>query len=206
MQDPISIWLAAITQPSQATYTAIYNQEGARTRIALLWIIFSSLISVIISLIGKALLPYHPLNQLTNQPNGSVSADQTAQMMESIGWVSSPWLWFFLGPLLFLGMVGANHFIAVLLGGRGQFRPYSYLIAAIQAPLGLLMAVMNWVPFLGQCFTMLIGIGMYIYFAIATQAAHQIGFMKALIAVLTPIIIITFFFICIFSFALAAIM
>lgn len=203
MQNPLSIWTASLLKPSRTTYEAIYNTEGARTRIALLWIIFSSLLSTVISLIGKALLPYHPLNQIAGQQNsGTLTTEQSQRIIESLQWMTSPWIWFFAGPFFFLVMVGISHFMAIVLGGRGHFRPYSYLVASIQAPIAILVALLSWIPLLGQCLTTIISLGMYVYFVIATQAAYKFGIGKAIVAALTPLVISIFFFMCFMGFAI----
>ncbi len=206
MQNPITIWLAALTRPSQETYETIYNAEGARTRTALLWIVLSSFASVLISLIGKTLLPYHPLNQLAQRNSGSLSTEQAQRLVDSMQWMMSPWLWFFLAPFMFLLFIGISHFTGIILGGRGKFGPYSYLMASIQVPIGLVTVLLSWIPFLGQCLTTLISLGMYVYFVMATKAAYKFGTGKAIVTALAPLVIFMLLFMCYMMFAVMTVL
>ncbi len=48
-----------------------------------------------------------------------------------------------LSPVFFLVSVGIYHYIATLLGGRGQFGRYAYLVAAFGAPITILKSLLS---------------------------------------------------------------
>ncbi len=51
-----------------------------------------------------------------------------------------------LSPMSFLVKVGVYYCIATLLGGRGQFRRYAYLLAAIAVPITFLNSLLDFLP------------------------------------------------------------
>lgn len=51
-----------------------------------------------------------------------------------------------LSPVFFLGTVGIYHYIATLVGGRGQFGHYVYLVAAFSAPIAIAKSLLYFLP------------------------------------------------------------
>lgn len=54
-----------------------------------------------------------------------------------------------LSPLFFLVSVGIYHYIATLLGGRGQVGRYAYLVATFGAPITILKSLPGFLPLVG---------------------------------------------------------
>ena len=52
-----------------------------------------------------------------------------------------------LSPVFFLGNVGIYHYLSTLLGGRGQFSRYAYLLAAFGAPLTIVKSLLAFSTF-----------------------------------------------------------
>src|SRR5690349_19457130 len=99
----IQIWLNALTKPANKTYEEIYESEQASMGRALIWIICATLISIVLNKLGMALLPYHPLNQLsTPRATPNLSAEQVRQITESMRWLTNSWFLLFGGPIIFL--------------------------------------------------------------------------------------------------------
>lgn len=184
IRDTIRTWLNALFKPSIKTYEQIYGSEAASLRLALLWIICCAFLSGILSKIGALLLPYHPLRQLsTPTARGTLSAAQASRVAESVQWIANPWLLVFLAPVVFLLMIFMTHLVAQRIGGRADLGRYSYTIAAIQSPLGIITTLIIWLPLVGQRFSTLLSLGFYIFAIVATKAAYKLSTRKAIAAV-----------------------
>ena len=191
----IQIWFTALRKPSLQTYEQLYQSENANLGTALLWSIWVSLLSVILNITGKALLPYHPLNQVNMSPsNGGLSTEQVSRLMASMQWLANPWVWLVGGPISFLLMISATHMVAKTVGGEGELGRYGYVVAAINLPIGLFTIILTWVPIVGQSLGNLLLFGSYILLVIATKAAYKLSTGEAIIAVLAPFAISVIFF------------
>ncbi|MCY3707753.1 MAG: YIP1 family protein [Caldilineaceae bacterium] len=52
-------------------------------------------------------------------------------------------------PALFLLKAGVYHYLAILLGGRGQFGRYAYLLASISVPITVIHLINDFLPLVG---------------------------------------------------------
>ena len=92
------------------------------------------------------------------------------------------------GPLSFLISVGIYHLIASVFGGRGQFGRYAYLSATFMAPLMIVSSLLIFVPILGFCLTIFLGIYQVVLTFYATKVEYQLSQGRAIVVVLVPLL------------------
>lgn len=194
-------WLSAITKPSVATFEKIANDPHASTIRAALWIFFSSLVGLFISV---------PLNLAFNPA-------LITQIQEATGEIGSA-LAAALGLMLCIvplsaaisvvGMMISTALIqltARLLGGQGSFEGTFNGLAAIAAPITPVTSLLGAIPVVGGCLALPIGIYVLVLDVIAIKASNRFGWGAAIAAIVLPGLVIGGLCCCA-AFALASVM
>ncbi len=165
------IWIRAITQPSQATYEALLQEEHTPTLgKAAGWMALAGLIAGII----QGLFSGSP---------GSVLCSPFSAVLAAI--------FFAIFSLILL-------VIARALGGEGDLDSQSYLLAAAQAPMTIVSAILGIIPLVGPLLGFLASLYTLWLNAIALQVAHGYSMGKALLTVLIPAIVVFALIMCCF--------
>ncbi len=170
----LDTWLMAFTQPKPGTYAAIAHSPRATAKTAFGWIFGAAIFE---SAVGS-------LAEKWNLAPGVAAQDAGGSSTELCGGVGS-------GIAAVLGFViftGITHLLARAFGGRATFGQLSYAVAAIEAPLTIMVAVLallGHLPLVGIGFDTLSGI-LVVYVAvlevIVVRGVHEIGWTGSFIA------------------------
>ncbi len=165
------IWIRAITQPSQATYEALLQEEHTPTLgKAAGWMALAGLIAGIIQ-------------GLFNGSPGGVLCSPISAVLAAI--------FFAIFSLILLA-------IARALGGEGDLDSQSYLLAAAQAPMTIVSAILGIIPLVGPLVSLLASLYTLWLSTIALQVAHGYSMGRALLTALLPAIVIFVLIMCCF--------
>lgn len=197
----VSVWIKAITKPTEQTFVEITEQPGATSRTAFIWIFISGTLSAILQAIlvairtmmgGGSQFPIPGFEQFSQQSGGG-------------GGIGSVLISLCLSPIagliavgLFALGVAIIQWIAKLFGGTGTFEKSAYALAAISMPISLIslvLALFSAIPFIGICTGILsLGIAFYaLYLQItAVKAVNRFGWGAAAGSVLIPVLVILF--------------
>jgi len=99
-------------------------------------------------------------------------------------------------PIGFLIGTGILYLIARLFGGTGDFGRFAYLLAAIQAPISIVSALLGFVPLLGSCLTAVLSIYSLVLTYFAIKVEHSLTGGKAIGVLLTPLILFSLLIAC----------
>jgi hypothetical protein len=181
------VWTDAFRNPNEAGYQALLADSNATGGRGLRWLLISNAIvyGIVVAIMAGFLLVFG-LAAFTSRSN-----DTSPGLM----------LLIFAGVLLIeyvlmvgfalIGNVftsGIPHLIAKLLGGSGSFSKVIYLYAAINSPFLLVYITVGMLPFVNM---LLLPAVFYIKYLeiLAIKTVHRLTWMRAAIAVLTPVIV-----------------
>ena len=97
---------------------------------------------------------------------------------------------FIFTPLGFLIGAGIFHLIATLLGGRGNYGNYTYLLASFEAPIAVINAVISFIPVAGGCLAVILSIYSIVLTYFATKVEYNLTSGKAIAVVLIPVFVV----------------
>lgn len=194
-----SIWLNAVTKPSEQAYSALSESTDAQTNNrAFTWVFLAGTVSAIISGILQALLQLAGLApQMPGLSDLVGSAPRSAIGSLGIALCTSPVAGAF-AVLFFAIFVGVVQWVAKMFKGTGTFSQLAYVTAAISVPFTLVSSLIT--PFVtlgpvGYCFSavsLLLGLyGMYLQL-LAVKSVNRFGWGEAAGAYFLPLL----FFIC----------
>jgi hypothetical protein len=175
-------WLYAVTKPSEGTYDKIANDPQASTIRASLWIFFSALVGMFISVpLG---LVFNPLliTQL-QELVGELGSAMTAALGLMLCLVP------FSAALTVVGMMistGLIQLTARLLGGQGTFEGTFNCLAAIAAPITPLSWILSAIPVVGGCLALPLSLYTLVLNVMAVKASNRFGWGAAIGAVIIP--------------------
>ena len=209
----IQTWLNVLTRPGEPVFAEERQRPEATLSTALTWVAIAAVISGIFALL-RGLLFSATVQQMgglqgimaqSGLPQEQIDALANFMPMlgaqAGVGALVSTILASIIGFVLFVGLL---HLTARLLGGTGEFGRYAYLIAAINAPVTIVNAVLSLVPIVGGCLSLIVLIYQIVLAYFATRVEHALPQGKAIITVLMPVFIIVVVFGCI-AFALAGV-
>lgn len=185
---PIQVWTKALTKPNRESYEEIINDPGASLGKGLVWIAIAGFLGGFISGIFNLIFKTSALSTFGNYFGDYGYAFQRtgSGFLSVIGSTFGGMIGGVIGALIITGVV---QLVARALGGTGDFDKLFYAYAAIQAPIGLVTAILGAIPFLG-CIAPLVSIYGLVLMVIANQAVHQYDTGKAVISTLAPLLII----------------
>jgi len=194
-----SVWVEAVTKPSEQTYAAMVERPEATANTAYLWAfivgtiswLIQSLLGVILSLVGFA----SSISSFGQFGGGGIGVSL------AIAICGAP----VVGGLSVLGLIigaGILQWIAKMFGGTGSYTKLVYVLAAISVPASLLSSILSpfsGIPFLGLC-TGLVSLILAVYVLVlevmAVKGVNNFGWGQALGTVLIPVVV---FACCIFG-------
>ncbi len=175
------VWLTALTSNKKEAYQDLLRDPEAGQARAYEWMAY-------IGLLSGLLLPLLSLSQF-NTIFGEVFPNVAPVALMVLVFAASA-IFSCLSAVLGL-MIGAGiqFLIALLLGGRGSFGHTVYALAAYLAPYTIISTVIGVIPFV-QCISPLVAIYGLILNARALAAAHDFAFVRALMVILLPSILL----------------
>jgi hypothetical protein len=203
------VWLKALTNPREETFQGELDSPRATLTNALIWMFLAgvvvSLLSFLVSLtsLNSAATMEQMLRDNPNIP--PEMAAQFASMMPMMMMGTGSFFSIILAPLFFLIGVGIYYLLAMLVGGKGDFGRYAYLLASFQAPLAITRSLITFIPVLGPCLAIAVGFYEIFLAYLATKVAFNLSSGRALVVVLTPVIVIMLAFACLLIFLIAAV-
>ena len=201
----IESWSNVLFHPGEPAFVTEREKAQATLTTAFIWILIAAVVNVILGWLS--------LRTLLNAGDGSLQQlmttlnlppemqTQMQSMIESGAMGGSSIISILISPILFLIVVGILYLIARLFGGRGLFGRYAYLIAAFQAPITILNAVLNFIPVAGACLALGFSLYSIVLLYFATKVEHGLSSGRALIVVLIPVLLIILLMFCLVAFA-----
>lgn len=202
----IESWSNVLFHPGEAAFAEERQKTQATLTTALLWTLIAAVVN--------GVLGWLSLRTLLNSEDGwqqlmtvlNLPPEMQAQLQEMINsdmMGGSSLISILLTPLFFLIGVGMLYLVARLLGGKGDFGRYAYLVASFQAPITILNAVLNFIPMAGGCLAMAFSIYGIILAYFATKVEHNLSSGRALTVVLIPLILLILLIFCAAAFAVS---
>ena len=184
-------WVTVLTKPGEEALEVERQKPSATLKTALVWIILTSVIAALLATL-RARIFSSQLGGL-GQFVELLPADLQEEIgpilgFETTGGTALSLLPIITGPLSFLISVGIYHVIASVFGGRGQFGRYAYLSATFMAPLMIVSSLLIFVPILGFCLTIFLGIYQVVLTFYATKVEYQLSQGRAIVVVLVPLL------------------
>jgi hypothetical protein len=194
----LSVWIKAVTQPREQTFTDITEHPDASSKTAYIWIFIVGMISGIIQAFASAIYAAtgtgSPLQQIPGIEEylpRSVGDGGTAVGALIGGLCASPVAGLLSVAFFALG-VAIVQWIAKLFGGTGTYEKLLYAFAAITVPFTIassLFALLGAIPYVGIC-TGIISFGLGIYALVlqlmAVKAVNRFGWGQAVGSVFIP--------------------
>lgn len=203
-----SIWMKAVSKPSEQTFVEIAESPDAKMQTAFIWVFIAGTITALVSGIvqgitafmgGAPALP--PIPGLEQYIDPSMLEQSSSSPMVTLitGICGAPVAGLIAIPFFALG-VAIVQWIAKLFKGEGSFEKLAYAYGAITVPVSLVSAVLTLfsvIPFIGACFGF-ISLGVSIYAIVlqvfAVKAVNRFpSFGPAVGAVLIPTFVIFVF-------------
>jgi hypothetical protein len=193
-------WVDALTSPNKETYTELGKAENASLINAAMWILLATLIGGVISAILSSIFGTTDFVDLTNQLSESgieLPVSQVGASAVLIGVICG-------APLGAIGstisfVIGAliTNWIANLFGGKGTLESFAFVTAAYTAPITLVTNIVAPVPFVGVPLAGLFGFYAFILSLITLRGVKELSWIKTILVILVPVILVGIFFGCI---------
>ena len=203
------IWLKVLTSPGEEVFVAERESASATLRTALVWMVLASIVAALLGLLQTLMFAsaVSGLGQVTSVLPAELQ--ETFGAMAEAGESGGPFAslaYIIAVPIGFLIWVGVYHLIATILGGRGQYGRYAYLLASFGAPLTIVNSLLALVPLLGSCLGVILVVYQFVLAYHATKVEYGLSQGKAIVAVLLPVIALALLFLCVIAVAGAALM
>lgn len=193
-----SIWLKAVTKPSEQTFVDITESPNANSKTAYIWVFIAGTISAILQAFASAIYAAagtgSPLQQIPGLeqyiPQSTGGGGGVGAAL--IGGLCASPVAGLLSILFFAIFVAIIQWIAKLFGGSGTYDKLLYAFAAITVPVSVvssLLAILSAIPFVGIC-TGVISFGLSIYALVlqvmAVKGVNRFGVGQAVGSVFIP--------------------
>jgi hypothetical protein len=172
-----NVWMEALKNPIQTFKKEKKNAdltEGAKN-IALAGLITGLISGLVFLVVGSIYSMANPYAMGLIGIPAFVAILIVSPIVSVIGWLISS---------------GIYYLIARLLGGRGDYKTQSYLIALYSAPMGIVITVLNLVPILGSILSLLGAIYSLYLLTLSLKETHGFSTGKAVLTWLIPFLVI----------------
>ena len=146
-----SVWMKAVTKPSEQTFVEIIQNPDATTKTAMLWVFIAGTISGIFQAFLQAIYaftgttPQIPgLEQFSQTP--AISGDPSVILVSMLTSVCFSPVVGVISVIFFAIGTAITQWVAKLFGGLGSFDKLAYAIAAISVPVTLVSSVLVLLP------------------------------------------------------------
>lgn len=192
-------WLNVLTKPGEQVFEDERAVPQATLGTAVVMILIVGVISALFAIIRgwvfrAQFAAMGGMDAFFSQANLPPEVQQQLQMIYSavftpaVGFTGAVFSIFFsiIGFLIFVGIL---YLVARALGGVGEFGRYAYLNAAFVAPVTIISALLSFIPVLGGCLSLFLVIYEIVLCYFATKVEHQLTSGRAIITVLSPLIL-----------------
>jgi hypothetical protein len=191
----IQTWIQVLTRPGTEVFEQESRSPNATVVTALIWIVISAVVAAILGFIQFSIgLAAADLGAMLGDMG--LPPEVTANLGGLMGGGAGIGA-LILTPLFFLIGVGIIHLLARVFGGDGSFGVFAYLVASFQAPIGIVSAVLGFVPFVGGCIAALLSIYSLVLTFFAVKVNYQLTDGKAIAVVLIPYLLVFGLTICV---------
>ncbi len=185
-------WLNALTKPGEEFFVAEREKSSATLSTALLWVIVASVIAALLGVLQSSIFSSEMggLDQVLEMlPTDIQDEIATSAGDGAPGAPTFSLSYIVFGPILFLIGTGIYHVLASLLGGQGgQYGRFAYLYSTFSVPLMIASAVLGFIPMLGACVSVILGIYQIVLAYHATKVEYSLTQGRAIIVVVAPIL------------------
>jgi hypothetical protein len=198
VQASLSWWqtmIMAVTQPREATFQRIAFDANASAGRGYLWVFLSSLFSALVLIPASFIL--NPMFVRALSDLGSRNQGQALLVVTGLMICLVP----FSGLIAAIGLAIQAALIQIcarIFSGQGEYSRLVYAMAAYYAPLGVVSAAINLIPFLGGCISIFLSIYLLVLTVLATKAVNRFETTGAAVAaVLLPAVVFIILICCI---------
>jgi len=178
-------WLKVLTKPGVDVFEAERLKPSATLTTALVWIVLAGAVATLLELLHARLYPYSSMNMWpfsSLMPAEFLAAWEEIPARSQIEILSGV----LTAPIVFIISVGIQHLIASQLGmdrirlepsGEkrfGKFGRYAYLNATFEAPLSIIIPLLDFVPLLNCMASLILGIYQLVLTYFATRAEYRL--------------------------------
>jgi uncharacterized membrane protein len=199
----IETWRNVLSRPGVPVFEEERAKPAATLTTGLVWMVIAAVIASLLGWLrtllfaGGATGMDQLLNGMELPPEVS---DQMALLLGSVVTAGAVGVGTLMGiviaPLMFLLVVGIVHLIARLLGGQGEYGKQAYLMAAFQAPLAIVGAILGLVPLLGGCLGFLLTVYGWVLTYFSVKVNYGLSDGKAIAVVVIPFLVVMFLLAC----------
>lgn len=181
-----SIWVKAVTKPSEQTFADLAASPDAKATTAYIWVFIGTLINGFLSLLVQGAM----VSSMFGDTGGGGFATTAITVICGAPIVA------IIGVIGFAIATAIIQWIAKMFGGQGSFDKLAYALAAISVPLAFVngvLTLLSAIPFVGACFGIIsLGVVLYaLYLNIAAvKGVNGFGWGQAAGSVLIPGIVI----------------
>ena len=196
LSSTFSTWFAVLTRPGESVFAEERSHVQANLVTALVWIVAAAAVSALLGFVrGQLYLGsmggFEQFLRMSDMPpeletqfsdllsRGFMSGAMGIGSLMSIVWQ----------PIIILIVVGILHLVARALGGDGEYGRYAYLVAAFQAPITIVNAVLAFVPLVGACLSLVLAIYSMVLAYFATKVEHGLSEGRSIIVVVVPLVL-----------------
>ncbi len=191
LQSILQTWINVLTKPGEEVFAAEREKSSATLSTALLWIIAASVITALLGALQATIYssPMGGFGQIMDLLPADLQNELgTAEEAGASGGAAFNFALIIFGPIFFLIGVGVYHLIATVLGGRGQYGRYAYLSATYSAPLMIVGSVLGFIPVLGGCLSLILGIYQFVLTYYAVKVEYGLSQGRAIVVVVIPVV------------------
>jgi hypothetical protein len=169
------VWLTALTQPNVDAYDSLRLDPYAMPSRTYLWLVTSGIVSGIFFSLAFSFNPQisESLGALEQQ-----GAPGVGQMIGSMLFCLVP-LFGVMYPINTAISIGVMHFVATLMGGKGKYSEFLYLVAAYSSPITIASTFLSIIPFVGTCLGLPINLYSLYLNITAIRSAHDMDALRA---------------------------
>ena len=184
-------WVDVLTKPGEEVFAAEREKSSATLSTALVWMILAAVVTALLGLLQAQIFDSamggmgQIVDLLPSELQGEFGTIAEAGATE---WTGFSLLSIIFLPLFFLIGVGVYHLIATVLGGRGQYGRYAYLSATFSAPLMIVGSALGFIPVLGGCLSLLLGIYQFVLTYYAVKVEYGLSQGRAIVVVVIPVV------------------
>jgi hypothetical protein len=178
------VWIKALTQPSENTFTDLLGREPDPSMgKAFGWVALSSLIAGVIAVILSPFTNALSFGMMTGEDFIATLVGSAVGLICAIPFV------------IILAVIGFAIYSAVIqvvgrvLGGQGTYDELTYAFAAYGAPLGVVSAIVSAIPVVNLCLSPFLGIYWLVLNVMAVKAVHRFDWGRAILTSLSLLIL-----------------
>lgn len=200
----IETWRRVLTQPGEEVFHQEKLAPNGTLTTAVIWMVIAGVVAAIFGLI-QGLFAASTFDAMLGQAGLPPEMEQLMRPMMGAMFGGASFASIITVPVFFLIGALIYHLLATVLGGKGDFAKFAYLIATFQAPVTIVAAVLGVIPFLGGCIAFLVIIYAYVLSYFAIKANYGLAQGRALAALLIPILLVVVVMVCVFAFFISSI-